>query len=297
MDKIYRGFLRLKNGAVCLADAKGKKILEDCAIWSGYQEHWMDKALLAKILPQRDYESGKNIIIMWPDEAFSDSPYTDIYYNERLVKYPASLLGHLAININGSIFNFSHLINENEIISPAEYFYRPALGEFAPHPVLNKFNVEDSEKPYYDKFGRRFMRSIHVLRVYGLDIDRLHRFFISCLEMIKSTPTDPSRPHKYRDFSVFTKSCSTIIRDGLNEYGFKVKGIFPRDVFVSAALRLTRLEETGKVKMLIFKMNQLKVREAPYSKPSPLINPANRLRLSTLKKIKPEINSLLRENR
>ena len=297
MDKIYSGFLRRKNGAVSFVDANGKNILQDCAIWSGYTEHWMGKALLAKKLPQKDYVSGKNMMIMWPDEAFSEGPYTDIYYNERLVKYPASLLGHLAININGSIFNFSHLINENEIISPAEYFYRPALGEFAPHPLLNRFNVEDGEKPYYDKFGRRFMRSIHVLRVYGLDTDRLHRFFNSYLEMIKSTPPDPARPHKYRDFSVLSRSCSTIIRDGLNESGYSVKGIFPRDVFVSAALRLTRIERTGKIKIQIFKMSQLKVREAPYSKPSPLINPANRIRLMILKKIKPEISFLLLENR
>ena len=80
--------------------------------------------MCARELPQLDYKTDQPIIIMWPDESPPSEPVVDFYYNERLVKYPASLFGHNAININGNIYNFSHLMNENEIITPEEFIYR-----------------------------------------------------------------------------------------------------------------------------------------------------------------------------
>lgn len=54
--------------------------------------------------------------VMWPDEPVPDESVVELYFNEHLVKYPVSFLGHLAVNVNGTIFNFSHLMNENEMI-------------------------------------------------------------------------------------------------------------------------------------------------------------------------------------
>ena len=52
----------------------------------------------------------------------------------------------MAVNVNGAIFNFSHKINENEVMRNEEYFFRPALGEFAPHPVTGRDNSGRSPK-------------------------------------------------------------------------------------------------------------------------------------------------------
>ena len=87
-----------------------KKIFENEKIWDGYVKHWENTAVIARRLTQLDYEDGSPIIIMWPDEPIPDKPFVQIYYNERLVKYFDSTLGHLAINVNGKIFNFAKKI-------------------------------------------------------------------------------------------------------------------------------------------------------------------------------------------
>jgi len=273
-----KGFLRIQDGKPFIMDASGNRLLYGKTIWSGYTEHWLNRAVQARYLPQKDYETGQPIIIMWPDVPDPGVPFVELYYNERLVKYPKSLLGHIAININGEIFNFSHLLNENEVMTPEEYFYRPALGEFAPHPELGVFNVDDREHPYYDKFGRNFMRTIHVLRLEGLDTGRISRYFHEQLKIIHSTRPDPKRPDHYRDFSIFTRSCSTIIRDGLRDYGFKsISGMFPHDLFVNTAYHLINKKDTGGLTVKLLRMKQLKVPEASFSALTPFINPLNRI--------------------
>ena len=284
MEKIkeINGVLTQENGRSYLLGENGERQLENELIWDGYVRHWLGKRVSARHLSQRDYKGGNPIIIMWPYEEPSGIPFVELYYNERLVKYPASTLGHFAINVNGEIFNFSHLLNENEVIKKEEYFYRPALGEFAPHPELGVFNVDDPERPYYDKFGRLFMRTIHVLRIEGIDTERLLRIYHDVLEMIHSTPVNPKRPEKYPGFNIFTKSCTTIIRDGLREYGFGgIGGIFPRDLFVNIAFRLLG-EKRKDIEVKLFRMKQLKVPEAPYSALTPFLNPVNRIRAKRL---------------
>jgi hypothetical protein len=281
-QKIYTGILTKKNGRIFLASNPASQALQNEKIWQGYATHWLGKKVKARLLPQRDYETGKNIIIMWPDKEHSKVPFVEIYYNERLVKYPFSMLGHLAININNEIFNYSHLINENETILPEEYFYRPALGEFAPHPATGRFNVQDKDRPYFDKFGRNFMRTIHVLRIEGIDTQRLVKYYRSALQEIQNTP-DPKRPEKYRDYGIFSKSCVTIVRDGLRDYGFKkLRGIFPRDFFIDAAFKLLPLNGRDGMRVELRCMPQLKVPEAPYSAPAFIMNPVNRLLLRKL---------------
>jgi hypothetical protein len=274
--KIYTGILTHKNGKSFLVDSKGMRLFEHEKIWPGYVTHWLGRNVNSRHLPQKDYETGKNIIIMWPYEEPSKTPFVELYYNERLVKYPFSLLGHLAINVNGEIFNYSHLINENEIILKEEYLYRPALGEFAPNPVTGLFDVSDPGRPYYDKFGRNFMRTIHALHIEGVDTKRLAGYYKRRLAEIVTSP-DPRRPEKYRDFSLFSRSCVTIIRDGLREYGFRdIRGIFPRDFFINAAYHLLQLHGTGALRVRLFKLPQLKVPEAPYSSLTFIMNPRNR---------------------
>ena len=69
------------------------------------------------------------------------------------------------------------LMNENEIITEEEFFYRPALGEFAPSPNNGKYEILEDGTPYYDKFGRNFMRTIHVLRIEGIDVEKLGNIY------------------------------------------------------------------------------------------------------------------------
>ena len=89
-----------------------KKYLKMKRFGSGYVKHWKNTKVNARRLEQLDYENGKPIIIMWPDEPIPKKPFVHIYYNERLVKYWQSTLGHLAIDVNGKIFNFAEKYNE-----------------------------------------------------------------------------------------------------------------------------------------------------------------------------------------
>lgn len=277
----YTGFLRVKGNTTYLETANGEKIFENEKIWDGYIKHWKNSSVNARRLTQLDYEERKPIIIMWPDEPAHETPFVDIYYNERLVKYFDSTMGHLAININGEIFNFAKKINENEIITKEEYFYRPALGEFAPSPNTGKQEISVNGKSYFDKFGRNFMRGIHVIHIDGIETDKLYKILKDELNLIHNTPPKPDDPENYPDFHAIKRSCTSIVRDGLRKCGFeKVKGVLPRDFFVNAAYNLKK-EKNLKVK--IYKMPQLIVRECPPSKATFLFNIKNWFRVQTLK--------------
>lgn len=278
------------RGKLCVEDGKtfiegSENYFADRMIWDGYVSHWAGKRVCARELDQRDYKYNEKIIIMWPDEPEDEEPYVDLYYNERLVKYPASLFGHNAININGNIYNFSHLLNENEIMTPEEFLYRPALGEFAPSPNSDKFEILDDGTAYYDKFGRNFMRTVHVLRIKGIDTHYLSSIYDKELEIIHKTPVNPKKPEKYKDFSFFNRSCSTIIRDGLLKYGFKkLNGVLPRDLFVSVIYNSYKQQEALGIELEQFTMPQLKVPEAPYSKMTPLMNIQHMIQLNKINK-------------
>ena len=280
MEETFTGVLTVEKDEVFLRGDGSQFYLKDEHIWDGYVTHWKDLDVHARRLPQKEYETGKNIYILCPVKEKERIPFLELYYNERLVKYRASTFGHNAINIGGDIFNFSHYMNENEIMTPEEYFYRPALGEFAPSPTTGKFALNENGKNYYDKFGRNFMRTIHVLRIEGIDEASLSGIFHEELEVIHNTEPHPKDPETYRDFSFFTRSCTTIIRDGLRKYGFKkIRGIFPRDFFISAATVCFGIKG---LKTTLFSLPQLLVKEAPPSVPTPFMNPCNYFRFRKL---------------
>jgi hypothetical protein len=282
-EEIVKGRLITEGGKTFVLGTHGRQYLKSERFWKGYTAHWLGQKVCARHLPQIDYETGKPMIMVWPDDEPPERPQVVLYYNERLRKYPTSLLGHIAINVKGEVFNFSHLTNENEVVTPEEYLYRPALGEFAPHPVLGRYHVDENGKAYYDKFGRLFMRSVHVLEVEGLPADRLSRYYHNELACILNTPCNPRNPEEYPDFNLFTRNCTTIIRDGLREAGFPmIRGIFPRDLFVSAAHHLLKGERAASLKTRLFKMKQLEVPEAPESGVPWPVNPINLLRLRRL---------------
>jgi len=282
-DSVYKGKLTVSEGTTCLLGQDGTKYLHGETIWSGYVRHWSGRNVCARRLPQRDYETGQPIIILWPDEPVSDEPAVEIYLNERLVKYAVSFLGHIAVNVNGQIFNFSHLINENEVLQSEEYFYRPALGEFAPHPVTGRDNTDDPGNPYYDKFGRLFMRTVHVLKITGLDTLKLSEIFQRKLDSIRHAPVSPRKPGHYAGFNPFTNNCATITRDGFQEYGLQhIRGIFPRDLFVNLSYFFLKQVSHSSVKTTCQTLQQLKVPEAPASIMPPLINPLNRVKYRRL---------------
>ena len=284
-DKIFKGVLTGTGNQTFLLGEGGIHYFEDEKIWSGYLLHFSGREVNACRLSQKDYETGRPMIIIWPDEPKLEKPFIDLYFNERLVKYPVSFLGHLAANVDGEIFNFSHLMNENEVLRHEEYFYRPAQGEFAPHPVTGRYNRDNPAKPYYDKFGRLFMRTIHVLRITGLDTQKLSQIFHDELETIHNVPPDPGKPGQYADFNILTRSCSTIIRDGFQKLGFrKIRGIFPRDLFVNVAYYFFKQAEYPPVKASRFTLNQLQVPEAAPSAIPPLLNPLNRYKYYRLTK-------------
>jgi hypothetical protein len=280
---IYRGILTPCKTGAYLAGDDGSRLLDGERIWQGYLAHFSGKMVLARRLAQKDYETGKEIIIIWPEEKYEGPPFVELYFNERLVKYPASLLGHLAVNVNGEIFNFSHLLNENEVIRREEYLYRPALGEFAPNPETMRYGSSDPGRPYYDKFGRLFMRTIHVLRITGIDTARLSGMYHRELDAIHEVGTAGKSGEKYAGFSVFTRSCATIIRDGLGEYGYKgIQGIFPRDLFINASRYFLKNGKALGLDVSLNMLEQLKVPEADYSAMPPLLNPLNRIKAMLL---------------
>ncbi len=169
-------------------------------------------------------------------------------------------------------------------MTPEEYFYRPALGEFAPHPELGRHPVNEDGKAYYDKFGRLFMRNVHVLTIEGLPTDCLSEFYHHELESILNTPENPKKPGVYPHFNLFTRNCATIIRDGLRKAGLPmVRGVFPRDLFINTACSLLKHRAGTGITVRLDRMHQLKVPEAPSSALPPPVNPVNMLRMFYLR--------------
>ena len=275
------GILTQDNIASFILDESGDRHFEDRIIWNGYLAHWSGEKVHARELKQHDYENNEPIIIIWPVESSSTEPFVDLYYNERLTKYFVSYLGHTAVNVNGSIFNFSHLMNENEIMEKEEYFYRPALGEFAPSPNNGLFEILEDGRVFYDKFGRNFMRTIHRIRIFGLDTEKMMVALNQSLDVILNTPQNPKEPEKYKDFSIVSNNCATIIRDVFNQCGFpQIKGRFPRDLFVNTTYHLFCHPELD---VQYAKLPQLFVPEAPMSMVSPLLNFWNYFRKNELR--------------
>ncbi len=274
-NKDVSGILAREGAKIYLKGLDGTEYFSGCAIWEGYLMHWQGKMLCGRILPETDYLTGKPIVLLWPVSERTGESFVELYYNERLVKYTMSMLGHLAINVNGYIFNFSHLLNECEIMTEEEYFYRPALGRFSPSPD-GLFDISNPEKPYLDKFGRQFMRTIHVARITGKETLSLESILRGKLKQIYDTPVNPLKPEFYAEFGKFSNSCTTIIRDSLREWGFKdIKGIFPRELFINAVWSFRKQSYKGEVLLSVFRRNQLIVDEAPLSSLTPVLNILN----------------------
>jgi hypothetical protein len=281
-----RGLLGRDADEVYIENDEGRRVSLSEPVWEGYLTHWLGRRVRVHRLPQCDYESRAPVLLLAPDEPAPPPPYIVLYYNERLTGYLSSLFGHLSINVDGRVFSFSETLNENEEISLDEFLYRPALGEFSGHPETLTFNVDDASQPYYDKFGRRFMRTIHALRIEGLDTVRLTELLRTELTVIYETPMDPRRPHKYRDFHFLHRSCTTIIRNALREVGLReISGLIPRELFLNVAYQMTLHGRLSSLTVSASRMDQLKVPERAYSRPNPILNPMNRLRLSRLSEI------------
>lgn len=280
-EGLVEGWLRKDGDQLFIENDNGEKLFSGGRIWEGYAARWLDKKALARELPQVDDVSGLPIVLVWPAEDIAyrkdRTNYIEIYYNERLTQYWSSFLGHIAVNVGGRVFNFSNKIGENEELSPEEYFYRPLVGEFLPR--TDKIcGITNKPLPPCVNFGRRFMRSIHILRVEGdkIDTEKLLKIFREKLNEIRNAPIDHNHPGDYAEFSFFSSSCATIIRDGLRKGGFKsVSGVCPRDFFVSCAKGFKKLSKDHNLSVSYRFMPQLLVPEAPPSKLTPLLNPLN----------------------
>jgi hypothetical protein len=101
------------------------------------------------------------------------------------------------------------------------------------------------------------------------------------LDVILNTPPNPKEPEKYKDFSIVSNNCATIIRDVFNQCGFpQIKGRFPRDLFVNTTYHLFCHPELD---VQYSKLPQLFVPEAPMSMVSPLLNFRNYFRKNELR--------------
>jgi hypothetical protein len=204
---IFRGVLVRDGEKTFLRGRGGEEYFSDSAIWDGYWKHWQVRMLCGRILPEKDYITEKNIVLLWPDGLFDTS---------------------------------------------------------------------DPERPYLDKFGRQFMRTIHVARITGRETSGLESILRRKLKDIFDTPVDSAEPEYYRDFSKFSNICTTIIRDSLREWGFdRVKGIFPGEMFISAVWEFRKRSKSGGFNLSVFTRDQLMVDEAPASTHSPILNPVN----------------------
>ena len=287
------GILGCEEDAVYIKNDEGGRLFLSEPVWGGYLAHWLGQRVRVHRLSQRDYENGALILLLAPDEPAPSPPYIILYYNERLPGYLSSLFGHIAMNVDGRVFSFSEKVYENEEMSVDEYLYRPALGEFSGHPESLTFNLDDAQRPYYYKFGRRFMRTIHALYIEGLDTTRLTELLRTEIEVIHQTPVDPRFPHEYRDFRFFRRNCTTIIRNALRQAGLpEVSGFLPRELFINTAYQVSRPRREDNLKVCASRMEQLKVPEQAYSRPCPILNPMNRLRLTHVSRI-PGAHSIL----
>lgn len=273
-NESMEGWIKKDETGVFIEDNSGKKLFTKERIWDGYVAHWLNKKVLVRELPQNDPKTGLPIVLIWREDGIErnkNQNYIEVYYNERLVKYWASFFGHISINVGGSVFNFSNKISEDEILTPEEYFYRPVLGDLAPTE-----DKKDSAEKDVIKFGRRFMRSIHILRIEGdsLDIELLRKIFKKKMDSVHNAPTDSSRPGFYKDFSFYSNSCVTIIRDGLREGGFAdASGFLSRDFFMSCAKSFRKMAKKNNLSVSLRLMPQLMISEAPPSKMTLLFNP------------------------
>jgi len=272
---IKKGKLLSKNSGAYLLTQDNAKYFETEKIWAGYLSHFLGNTVLARQLPQLDYDTGRPIILLWPAENRPALSFFELYYNERMPKYSGSLFGHIAINIKGTVFNFARKINECEMLTAEEYFYRPALGEFGPGHK-GKYDISDPQKPYYDKFGRRFMRAIHALRVEGLDTEKLllifQKIFAEKQQYFSARPDLENDPR----FNLVSNSCVTPIRHGLTQFGFKnIPGIAPRDFYVNCLGYFSKYARDKNLKFSAGTKPQLKVPEAPFSRPALLLDPRN----------------------
>ena len=101
-NQVFNGILTREGDSSFLLGVDGEKYFESDNIWEGYLLHWKGKPVCGRILPQKDYENELPIVFLWPDNPDKGIPFVELYYNERLVKYWMSLIGHNAINVNAT---------------------------------------------------------------------------------------------------------------------------------------------------------------------------------------------------
>jgi hypothetical protein len=267
-NETIAGRLISKAGETYILTQNGEKKFTQAAIWHGYLQHFQNQRVLGRLLPQTDYETGRPIALLWPETKKESELFLEIYFNERLPNYLGSIFGHSAININGQIFNFAHKLNENEVLTWEEYFFRPAMGEFAPGPN-GKYDISNPHRPYYDKFGRRFMRTVVSLRVTGIkNTSFLLKYFHASMKKIKTQTVKAHAPDINHYFNLAFYNCVTELHAGLTAWGLKnLHNRFPLDFFLSCKQELTKLAAKQRWRISVAKLPQFKVPEAPWSKP------------------------------
>lgn len=263
---IINGRLVLEEKTPCVLAAGGEKKFTNAAVWQGYITHFLNREVRGRLLPQTDYATKRPIALVWPEGDPPPQPFLEIYFNQRLPNYPGSFFGHAAINVNGRIFNFARKLNENEELDYGEYFYRPALGEFSPG-ANGKYDLSNPDEPRYDKFGRRFMRQILVLRITNVrDTAFLLDYFRKSLATIQNQNAGRTDVDVNQYFRAFSNNCVTMLYNGLSRWGInRLNRRLPWNFFLSCRREFSKLAAARRWQVSVRKLPQLKVPEAPFS--------------------------------
>lgn len=247
-----RGILRWRGPARSTVVLAGGGERRTGVLWPGYAR-FAGTRVLVRPLPVHD--AGKPVLLVAPLGDAPPARSVELYLAERLPRHAMSRFGHVAAWAGGHVFNYSRTWRENEALDWAEFAWRPPLGDYGPER--------------HDYFGRRFMRTLHVLRIDGLDTVRVRASLQAVRERILARPPDPRDPEYAPWVNLAGRNCVALLRLALVEAGLPVfHGLTPRAFFVDAAWRLRRLAGRGVLRLSYRRLPQVVVPECAPSLPA-----------------------------
>ncbi len=236
-----------------------------------------------------------------------------ILFMHRLRGQVVSLFGHIAIIVRGRVWNFSAVLAENEVLAADEFYWRPCLPPFVPqggtdlpaslhrvHPAGSSWGtVRDREDapdpaqrlddersaqtsgPRADRYGRRFMRSMDVIDISGLEpasIAALEKALTQLMDRVREA-APRSRRGESPYFSPWKMNCAGFVREAFALAGLAhFHSHLPRDLFVEIGWHFTRQARLPESSVRIERRRMAQVAVSgirPSSSAVPLLNPAS----------------------
>ena len=236
-----------------------------------------------------------------------------ILFMHRLRGQVVSLFGHIAIIVRGRVWNFSAVLAENEMLEADEFYWRPCLPPFVPrggtdlpaslhrvHPAGSSWGTasgrEDAPDPVQglvddrpaqkvgpraDRYGRRFMRSMDVLDISGLEPASIAALEEALAELMGRVREGAPRSRRGESpyFSPWKMNCAGFVREAFALAGLAhFHSHLPRDLFVETGWHFTRQarQPGSAVRVERRRLPQVPVPGIrPSSSAVPLLNPAS----------------------